>query len=260
MIVVIGLGNIGIAMAERLVAQGRDVCGVDLAEERRTAWAEATGRTAVGSLDEVPWSAVTHVLVIVRLTHQVEAVLGDLDSRVTDGTAIVVATTLDIDWAGKELDSWSGRPWRLIEMPVSGGEYGARAGTLTLLAAGESDDRDTEFFGDLGTTTVQFAEFGQPTAAKVLNNVSAAYTALAYAEIMLLADRMGMSAGLLAEILSTSSGGSWMGDHFLVLTDDLLAKDVELLRSQVGDLPSVQLNGEVDLVARLREARALLQA
>jgi 3-hydroxyisobutyrate dehydrogenase-like beta-hydroxyacid dehydrogenase len=259
MIAVIGLGNIGIAMAERLVARGRDVCGIDLSEERRTAWAEATGLTAVGSLDDVPWAEVTHVLVIVRLTHQVEAVLGDLDTRIGDGTAVVVATTLDIEWAGKELDAWSGRRWRLVEMPVSGGEYGARAGTLTLLAAGEADDRDAEFFGDLGTTTVRFPEFGQPTVAKVLNNVSAAYTALAYAEIILLADRMGMGAGQLAEILSTSSGGSWMGDHFLVLTDDLLAKDVDLLRSQVGDLPGVLLNGEIDLVARLREARALLQ-
>lgn len=259
MIAVIGLGNIGIAMAERLVARGRDVCGIDLAEERRMEWAEATGLTAVGSLDGVPWAEVTHVLVIVRLTHQVEAVLGELDTRVSDGTAIVVATTLDIEWAGKELGGWSGRRWRLVEMPVSGGEYGARAGTLTLLAAGETEDRDAEFFSDLGTTTVRFPEFGQPTVAKVLNNVSAAYTALAYAEIILLADRMGMGAGQLAEILSTSSGGSWMGDHFLVLTDDLLAKDVDLLRSQVGDLPGVLLNGEVDLVARLREARALLQ-
>jgi len=258
-IAVIGLGNIGIAMAERLVARGREVCGVDLAEERRTAWAAATGLTAAGSLDEVPWVEVTHVLVIVRLTHQVEAVLGELDSRVADGTAVVVATTLDIEWAGKELEGWSGRRWRLVELPVSGGESGARAGTLTLLAAGATDERDDEFLGDLGTTTVRFPDYGQPTVAKLLNNVSAAYTALAYAEIVLLADRMGMGAGQLAEILSTSSGGSWMGNHFLVLTDDLLAKDVELLRSQVGDLPAVELNGEVDLVARLREARALLQ-
>jgi putative dehydrogenase len=258
-IVVVGLGNIGIAMAERLVARGRDVCGVDLAEERRTAWTEATGLSAAASLDEVPWAEVTHVLVIVRLTHQVEAVLGELDARVSDGTAVVVSTTLDIEWARTELEGWSGRRWRLVELPVSGGEYGARAGTLTLLAAGPADDRDAELLGDMGTTTVRFADYGQPTVAKLLNNVSAAYTALAYAEIILLADRMGMGAGQLAEILSTSSGGSWMGDHFLVLTDDLLAKDVDLLRSQVGDLPGVLLNGEVDLVGRLREARELLQ-
>jgi 3-hydroxyisobutyrate dehydrogenase-like beta-hydroxyacid dehydrogenase len=258
-IAVIGLGNIGIAMAERLVAQGREVLGVDLSAERRAVWAETTGLTAAASLDEVPWEEVTHVLVIVRLTHQAEAVLRGLDDLLSDGTAVAVSTTLDIEWARKELPGWSGRRWRLVEMPVSGGEYGAREGTLTLMVAGDSDDRDTEFLSDLGSTAVRFPEYGQPTVAKLLNNVSAAYTALAYAEMMLLADRVGMDAKGLAQILTTSSGGSWMGDHFMVLTDDLLAKDVELLRSQVGALPVVALNGEIDLVGRLEQARALLR-
>jgi 3-hydroxyisobutyrate dehydrogenase len=257
-IAVIGLGNIGIAMAERLVAQGREVCGVDLSEERRAVWRGTTGRAAVGSLDEVPWAEVTHVLVIVRLTHQAEAVLGDLDRLVSDGTAVAVSTTLDIDWATTQLAGWADRRWRLLEMPVSGGEYGARAGTLTLMLAGAREDRDGEFLSDLGSTVVRFADYGQPTVAKLLNNVSAAYTALSFAEMMLLADRVGMDARLLSEILSTSSGGSWMGDHFRQITDDLLAKDVDLLRAQVGDLPIVALNGETDLVGRLQEARALL--
>lgn len=259
MIVVVGLGNIGIAMAERLVARGREVCGVDLSPERRSAWFEATGLGAACSLEDVSWGGVSHILVVVRLTAHAEDVLRQLDEGLADGAAVVIATTLDVDYA-RDLGRWAGRCWRLIEMPVSGGEAGARAGDLTLLPAGAFDERDTEFFSDLGTRIGPFAEYGQPTVAKLLNNVSAAYTALAYAEILLLGDRMGMSVDLLAEILTKSSGGSWMGDHFRVLTDDLLAKDVDLLRSQIGELPAVLLNGEIDLVERLRTARALLRS
>lgn len=259
MIVVVGLGNIGIAMAERLVNRGRPVTGVDLSPERRAAWQSATGLAAADSLEAVGWAAVTHVLVIVRLTSQVEGVLRQLDTLpVAEGTGVVVSSTLDIDYA-RELGRYGDRTWRLVEMPISGGEYGARAGTLTVMPAGRHDERDLQFIGDLATTTVPFDQYGEPTVAKLLNNVSAAYTAVSYAEIILLAGRSGMSPSRLAEILRTSSGGSWMGDHFMVLTDDLLAKDVNLLRSQVGELPDVTLNGTTDIVERLQEARALLR-
>lgn len=258
MIVVVGLGNIGIAMAERLVSREREVVGLDLSAERREAWKQTTGLDAAASLAEIDWPKVDRVLVIVRLTNQVESVLQSLDTLpVPAGTGVAIASTLDIDYA-RDLGRYNDRTWRVVEMPVSGGEYGARAGTLTLLPAGRHDERDTEFFGDLGTTTVPFDEYGQPTVAKLLNNVSAAYTAMSYAEIVLLAAKSGMEPNRIAEILHTSSGGSWMGDHFMVLTDDLLAKDVNLLRDQLGALPDVTLNGAVDIIGRLQEARALL--
>jgi 3-hydroxyisobutyrate dehydrogenase-like beta-hydroxyacid dehydrogenase len=258
MIVVVGLGNIGIAMAERFVNRGREVVGIDFAADRREVWKQTTGLDAVSSMDEVDWADVDHVLVIVRLTNQVESVLQALSTMsVPAGTGVMIASTLEAEYA-RDLGRYDDREWRVVEMPVSGGEYGARAGTLTLMPAGRHDERDAEFFGDLGTTTVPFADYGQPTVAKLLNNVSAAYTAMSYAEIILLAAKLGMTPARIAEILHTSSGGSWMGDHFMVLTDDLLAKDVELLRARLGDLPDVTLNGGVDIVARLEEARALL--
>lgn len=258
MIVVVGLGNIGIAMAERLVSRNREVIGLDLSPARREVWKQTTGLDATASLEKIDWPEVSHVLVIVRLTEQVEAVLQSLDKLPVPADAgVMIASTLDIDYA-RGLGRYDDRDWRVIEMPVSGGAYGARAGTLTLLPAGGHDERDSELFSDLGSTTVPFEEFGQPTVAKLLNNVSAAYTAMCYAEIILLAAQAGMGPNRIAEILHTSSGGSWMGDHFMVLTDDLLAKDVDLLRAKLGELPDITLNGGVDIVGRLREARALL--
>jgi 3-hydroxyisobutyrate dehydrogenase-like beta-hydroxyacid dehydrogenase len=258
MIAVVGLGSIGIAMAERLVNRTREVVGIDFAADRREIWKQTTGLEAVSSLDEVDWTDVDHVLVIVRLTNQVESVLQSLTTMpVPAGAGVVIASTLDADYA-RDLHRFDDREWRLIEMPVSGGEDGARSGSLTLMPAGRHDERDTEFFGDLGATTVPFGEFGQPTIAKLLNNVSAAYTAMSYAEIILLAAKLGMKPARITEILHTSSGGSWMGDHFMVLSDDLLAKDVDLLRARLGDLPDLTLNGAGGIVARLEEARALL--
>lgn len=259
MIAVVGLGNIGLAIAGRLAEKGKQVCGVDLSQARREEWRRFTGLEAVADLAAVPWSKVSYVFVIVRLTAQAEDVLQQLDELpVTPGTGVFLNTTLELDYAS-ELGRYADGSWRLVELPVSGGESGARSGTLTVLAAGAVTDADRELLrATVAVTVVEFDKFGQPTLAKLLNNVSAAYTALAYAEMMLLADRTGMDARRLADILRTSSGGSWMGDHFTTLTDNLLAKDVDLLRSQLGGLPIVSLNADLDLVARLQQARALL--
>jgi 3-hydroxyisobutyrate dehydrogenase-like beta-hydroxyacid dehydrogenase len=254
--VVVGLGNIGIAMAQRLVTQGRDVVGVDLAQERRAEWREATGLDAAASLDEVEWPGVTHVLVVVRLTDQAEAVLQALDPLLPVTAGVLLSTTLDLGYA-RGLDRYGDRAWRLVEMPVSGGAGPARDGTLTLMLAGRHDERDEQVLADLGTTRVPFAEYGQPTLAKLLNNVSAAYTAVSYAEMMVLARTAGMSPRRLREVLRTSSGGSWMGEHFLNPSIDLLSKDVDLLRAQFGALPVVDLNN-ADILERLRAGRAAL--
>ena len=51
-----------------------------------------------------------------------------------------------------------------------------------------------------------------------------------------------------------------MGDHFVTLVDDLLAKDVALLRQELGALPQVGLDDDDHLLSRLAQARATLTA
>ncbi len=259
MIVVVGLGNIGIAIAARIAECGHDVLGVDLAADRRSEWQRITGRAAVASLADVPWPDVSRVYVVVRLTNQAEGVLQQLLTLpLPHGIPVFLNTTLELDYA-RGLGRYGEAPWRLIELPVSGGDSGARAGTLTVMAAGDLGDAEREYLlSTSAAAIVEFASYGEPTLAKLLNNVAAAYTALSFAEMMLLADRTGMEPARLAEVLRTSSGQSWMGDHFVTLIDDLLAKDVALLRQELGALPAVGLDADDHLLTRLAQARATL--
>jgi 3-hydroxyisobutyrate dehydrogenase-like beta-hydroxyacid dehydrogenase len=261
MIVVVGLGNIGIAIAARIAERANDVLGVDLSADRRAEWQRITGRTAVAGLSDVPWPDVTHVYVVVRLTNQAEGVLQQLLTLpLPPDIPVFLNTTLELDYA-RGLGRYADAPWRLIELPVSGGDSGARAGTLTVMAAGDLRDAEREYLlSTSAAAIVDFGSYGEPTLAKLLNNVAAAYTALAFAEMMLLADRTGMQPSRLAEVLRTSSGKSWMGDHFVSLVDDLLAKDVALLRQELGALPEVGLDDDDHLLSRLAQARATLIA
>lgn len=258
MIAVIGLGNIGIAIAERLVATGQEVVGVDLSAERRAAWNEATGLSAAGSVDEVDWSAVDRVVVIVRLAGQAAQVLADIDQRIAAGATVFVSTTLDLTSA-RRLADWADRPWRVVELPVSGGQGGARAGTLTVMAAGRLTDRDEQFLKEtVAAHVVRFERFGDPSLAKLINNVTAGYNARAFADMIVLGGELGLDVGRLNDVLLNSSGASWMARAFGVLVDDLLAKDVALLAGEIGELPTISLAAESALEARLAQARRLL--
>jgi 3-hydroxyisobutyrate dehydrogenase-like beta-hydroxyacid dehydrogenase len=127
------------------------------------------------------------------------------------------------------------------------------------MTAGPLTDGDEAFLrASLAAHVVRFDSYGEPTKAKLLNNVTGAYNARALALMLTLADEQGVDVRRFYEVLLTSSGGSWMASGFMPLLDDMLAKDVHLLRDELGGLPHVDLDSDADLVASLGQARALL--
>jgi hypothetical protein len=77
--------------------------------------------------------------------------------------------------------------------------------------------------------------------------------------MLITAEHEGIDVRRFYEVLSTASGGSWIADGFLELVDDLLDKDVRLLRDHLGELPVVSLGADDGLIERLGAARRLLQ-
>lgn len=259
MIVVVGLGNIGLAIARRLVVRGHPVVGVEVAEGRREAWHALTGARAVAELAEVDWSDVDRVFVVVRMTDQAAAVLAALaDVPAPTPLACHLVTTLETGFAAN-LSSYSRPDRRIIEQPVSGGELGALAGTLTVLVAGDLVDADETFLRTtLAKEVVQFERFGEPTKAKLLNNITGAYNARVLAQMLMMAKEQGLDPRTFYRVLLTSSGGSWMASGFLELLDETLAKDVRMLREELGGLPTISLAHDDEFVATLGRARGLL--
>jgi 3-hydroxyisobutyrate dehydrogenase-like beta-hydroxyacid dehydrogenase len=261
-IVVVGLGNIGLAIGQRLdEAQDAPVVGVEPSRERRDLWTASTYAVAVPDLDGVEWDEVRLVVVVVRLTEQVDAVLADLAGRADAARpfAVWIVTTLEPGFAAG-LDRFVD-VGRIIELPVSGGDRGAREGTLTAMAAGPLTDADRAAVRLIAPTLVEFGSYGEPTLAKLVNNVLGAYNAAAFAAMVQVADDLGVAPERIREVVRTSSGGSWMVGAFMDLLDDLLAKDVALLSARVGGLPAVAVDvGPGELAAQLDAARALLGA
>ncbi len=172
MIVVIGLGNLGLAFASRLHQSVGHTVGVDPDGSARAAF-EADGGATASSLADLDWSDVDTVFVVVRTVAQALTVVDEIGTRragYADATAtrVFVVTTMDPESAG-QLTSRPGI--RVMESPISGGSDGTLAGSLTVLLGGPVEADDVTFLeSTVAGTVVRFTELGHATLAKLINN------------------------------------------------------------------------------------------
>lgn len=261
--VVIGLGNLGNAIATRLLRLGHEVIGVEADEPCRQAWLRQTGHEAHAELTTVPWAQPSRVIVLVRMTDQVRQCLDllteFLGSR-TDPPAVHLMTTLEPNFARGLIDH-NGSGIRVLEQPVSGGAVGARAGTLTVLSAGRMVPGDRSFLqATIAGTIIDFDNYGQPTLAKLINNAAAAYHTRTAALLLAVAHHGGLSPQQMMSVWRSSSGGSPMTSALPdldVLQAQLLTKDAALLQAFVGRLPTISIDNEDDFMVDLVLAQHL---
>ena len=257
-VAVVGLGDLGLAVARRLHEVGVEVVGIDGDAGRRRLWEEVSGREALADVAALATAAIARAFVCVRLTAQAEAVLADL-ARLPSAEAIVayLLTTLEPAFA-RGLAERNGPP-RAVESPISGGRGGAERGDLTVLLGGAAALGDAEFWrATLAARAFEFPRPGDATLAKLLNNTLAAYNAYAFARVVELADGAGLDAARCAEVMRAGSGASWMASHFDAVVDDLLPKDAALLAAELGPLPAIDLGDGDGLLRALARARTLV--
>jgi 3-hydroxyisobutyrate dehydrogenase len=201
---VIGLGQMGLAMAQTLQRAGRSVWGADVASERRalfsphTADIEALASRCGTLILSLPNSAI------------VEAVVNNLLTVCKPGVLIIDTSTADPSSTRKLAADAKMRGVHFVDAPVSGGAAGAAAGTLFIMAGGEADAlaRAQAFFEILGRETVMCGGPGAGNVVKLLNNaLCAAHLALA-GEALALGEKAGLDRALLATALAKGSGRS----------------------------------------------------
>ncbi|HRK43554.1 MAG TPA: NAD-binding protein, partial [Gemmobacter sp.] len=99
-----------------------------------------------------------------------------------------------------------------LDAPVSGGVGGAAAGTLTFMAGGpEASFAKVEpLFAIMGQKAVHCGSAGAGQAAKICNNMILGVTMIATCEAFALADKLGLDRQKMFDVVSTSSGYSWV--------------------------------------------------
>jgi 2-hydroxy-3-oxopropionate reductase len=98
----------------------------------------------------------------------------------------------------------------MLDAPVSGGENGAREGTLSIMVGGrqEAFDRVLPVLRAMGRNIVRMGEAGAGQVTKVCNQIVVAVTIAAVSEAMVLATKAGLDPASVREALLGGFAGS----------------------------------------------------
>jgi 2-hydroxy-3-oxopropionate reductase len=186
----IGLGIMGKPMAGNLLAAGYPVT---VHNRSRGAVDElaARGASPAASAEEVASESDIVITMLPDSPDVEQVVLGPGGGAVyIDMSTIAPASTRAIATALVE------RGVEALDAPVSGGEVGARDGTLTIMAGGSEQAlaRTQPIFDVLGKVTTHVGPAGAGQVAKAANQIVVAVTIQAVAEALILARQAGADA------------------------------------------------------------------
>jgi len=250
----IGLGNIGLPMAKRLVAAGLDSTVYDVVSERA---AQVAGARAAASPREVA-AASDVVGICVRDDADVRAaMLGDAGvlAGAARGAVVAIHSTVQPATVIEVAALAAERAVAVVDACITGGATGASAGTLTVMVGGDAGhvDRARPFFECFAKKVVHTGPLGTGCKMKLCNNLMTYLAWTAAYEAMLLARAAGLPQQTLEEV--TGSNGN--------LTDPMRAflalhKAPEATRSSEGFQAMMRGFVEIaekDLAASLALAR-----
>lgn len=208
----IGLGNMGTPMAANLLAAGHQVTGFDLSEHAREA-AAARGLAVAESAAAAVADAEVVFTMLPAGAHVRSVLLdaGGVLDNMPAGGVVVDSSTIDIATARDLHEVVPSRGFRFLDAPVSGGVFGAEAGSLTFMIGGEADVLEAvrELIEAMAGRVFHAGGAGSGQSAKLANNMMLAINTAALAEGAVLADRLGLDAKTFFQIATVSSGDSW---------------------------------------------------
>src|SRR6478609_3144844 len=127
----IGLGNMGLPMAQNLIKAGHQVEGVDVVQAATDKLRAAGG--AVVETAKIAASRADVVITMLPAGQQVREVYlgpGGVIENANEGTLLIDSSTIDVETARAVASAADQRGLLMIDAPVSGGVTGAQAGSL----------------------------------------------------------------------------------------------------------------------------------
>ncbi len=264
----IGTGVMGSSMCGHLLAAGHPVAVTTRTPGKADALV-AAGATWADSPAAVA-AASDVVFVMVGYPDEVEQVVLGSDgvlSALAPGGLVVDMTTsrpaLAVDIAARA----SERDVAALDAPVSGGDVGARNGTLSIMVGGDVDAfaRARQYLDLLGATVVHQGPAGAGQHTKLTNQVLVAGNLVGVCEALLYATRAGLDVESVLASVSTGAAASWAlsnlaprivaGDFAPGFFVDHFVKDMGIVLDEAARL-QVALPG----LALVRQLAVALQA
>jgi 3-hydroxyisobutyrate dehydrogenase len=261
---VIGLGSMGLGMAQTLASQGFRTLGFDLLAERRRV-AGASGVEPVETI-AAAFEASDFLVFSLPTANDVAAVVNQhveiLQMREGAHVIIIDTSTSEPDVSRQLASRLAAMGHGFLDAPVSGGPTGAAAGKLTMMIGGSEEDvaLARPVIEVMSAKALHVGASGAGNVAKLVNNLLAAAHMITTSEALKLALAGGIDPEAALRVLNAASGRSMISEvHFpnWVMSDrfdsgfsmGLMRKDVRLA-SELADRTGAELP-MANLVAKL---------
>jgi|TARA_B100000768_G_scaffold43938_1_gene42730 3-hydroxyisobutyrate dehydrogenase-like beta-hydroxyacid dehydrogenase len=260
---VIGLGDMGSGLAKNLIKNGIATTGLDLSDERMSAFVEMSG-TPAGSVAELGTNSDAVFVMVMNGVQAKAVILGDdgLAAHMPKGGAVILTATIKPSEARDIGAALEGSGIHLIDSPVSGGFPGAQGGTLTMLAAATSEvlDQYKPIMGAVSKTIHRVgtrAGDGQVMKSCLQTLIGSIFGATF--EAAALAAKAGVSGQALYDVFSTSGASCGVANGAL---ENIIDRKFEGTGSGIGTMHkdlTISLNMAEELGVPLLMASTAMQ-
>lgn len=208
----IGLGNMGIGMAQRLLQAGHGLRVFNRTRSKAQELERAGARCYL-----TPREACTDVDAVIAMTADdtsSRAVWsgpqGVLAARLAPQALAIECSTLSHGWVMELSAHARAQNLRYIDAPVTGLPDSAAAGTLTLLVGADASDLESArpILSAVSDRILHFGDVGTGTAYKLIINMIGAVQIASLAEGMALAERAGLNLQTVSNAIATGQAAS----------------------------------------------------
>lgn len=201
----IGLGLLGRPMADNLLRAGYPLIAFNRSKAAITVLVQQGARSAASPREVAEQSDI--VITVLPDAPDVEEVVmgtsGVLKGGHT-GLLLIDMGTISPEATRRIAAATSASGVAMLDAPVSGGDVGARQGTLSIMVGGETSDfeRALPIFEVLGKTITYCGSSGMGQAVKACNQIVSALIIEGLAEGLVFGSKMGIQPDVLLRVFS----------------------------------------------------------
>ncbi len=249
----IGLGIMGAPMAARLLEAKYPLV---VHTRTKSKASRLLGKGAIFAATPAEVAAQSDVVFIsVTDTPDVEAIVrgpDGIDASARRGLIVVDHSTISPTTTRELADELAKKGTYFLDAPVSGGDVGAKNGTLSLMVGGDAGafDRVEPILRILGRTITHCGGSGTGQLTKLVNQILVSVTNMAVCEALVFARKHGLNLEKTIGALTSGAAGSWQlanlgprmiaGDFRPGFTINLQQKDLHMVL-QAGEISKTSL-------------------
>jgi 3-hydroxyisobutyrate dehydrogenase len=240
----IGLGIMGIPMAKNLAKAGFELVVWNRTTARASEFeADVPGTIVASSPADVAARTSVIITMVTDSSDVADVVSGEkgIISGIKPGSIVIDMSTISPAVERELSEKLEEKDCSLIDAPVSGGDIGAKAGTLAIMAGGRQDvfEKVLPVFEAMGKTITYCGPVGSGQLAKQCNQILVSVNLLGTCEAIAFADNNGLDPDVMISAISGGAAGSWQlsnlgpkiirGDYEPGFMINLIQKDLKLV-------------------------------